>query len=49
MGDKRHSSTEESLGNALNGICQSAPERELLSVNPAVVWRLGFELHSTAS
>ena len=43
MGEKRHSSTEELVKNALNGIYQSTPEGEFLTVNPALVRLLGYE------
>ena len=43
MGEKRHSSTEELIKNALNGIYQSTPEGEFLTVNPAFVRLLGYE------
>ncbi len=43
MGEKRHSITEELVKNALNGIYQSTPEGEFLTVNPALVRLLGYE------
>jgi len=43
VGEKRHSSTEELIKNALNGIYQSTPEGEFLTVNPAFVRLLGYE------
>jgi len=43
VGEKRHSSTEELVKNALNGIYQSTPEGEFLTVNPALVRLLGYE------
>ena len=43
VGDKRHTDPEGFVRNALNGIYQSTPEGEFLSVNPALVRLLGYE------
>jgi diguanylate cyclase (GGDEF)-like protein/PAS domain S-box-containing protein len=43
VAERKHASTEELVRHALNGIYQSTPDGEFLTVNPALVRLLGYE------